>query len=226
MTNEEARAHMDMLIAHKDKALETHPYFKRCDSCTHSEEQDGSNCYECVKGMADNFEEQPKTGYISIDVNKLAKEVAEKALDEITYEGKTVREWVEIIVKQPPCEDCISRAEVRKILGNEVFELTKLHTVNPEDNPKADAMAYGVNWSLNTLMELSSVTPERPKGKWIEVEVHDFYATLKCSVCDRVIEPHFTFGEYSYEDIKAFYPYCHCGAEMEKEYEEVGNDTR
>ena len=27
MTNEEAREHMDMLIAHKDKALKTHPYF-------------------------------------------------------------------------------------------------------------------------------------------------------------------------------------------------------
>lgn len=81
----------------------------RCDSCTHSEEQDGSNCYECVKGMADNFEAQPKTGYISIDVNKLAKEVAEKVLDEITYEGKTIREWAEILVKQQPCEDCISR---------------------------------------------------------------------------------------------------------------------
>lgn len=31
----------------------------RCDSCIHSEERDGSNCYECVKGMADNFEAQP-----------------------------------------------------------------------------------------------------------------------------------------------------------------------
>ena len=39
------------------KALEQQP--NRCDSCTHSEEQDGSNCYECVKGMADNFETQP-----------------------------------------------------------------------------------------------------------------------------------------------------------------------
>lgn len=36
------------------KALEQQP--NRCDSCVHSEEQDGSNCYECVKGMADNFE--------------------------------------------------------------------------------------------------------------------------------------------------------------------------
>lgn len=39
------------------KVLEQQP--NRCDSCTHSEEQDGSNCYECVKGMADNFKTQP-----------------------------------------------------------------------------------------------------------------------------------------------------------------------
>ena len=37
-------------------SLEQQP--NRCDSCTHSEERDGSNCYECIKGMADNFEEQ------------------------------------------------------------------------------------------------------------------------------------------------------------------------
>lgn len=139
-------------------------------------------------------------------IDKFAKGVAEKALDEITYEGKTIREWVEIIVKQPPCEDCISRAEVRKILGNEVFELTKLHTVNPKDNPKADAMAYGVNWSLNTLMELSSVTPERPKGKWIEVDPlgigHKAYMCSKCKTGDWSITVH----EYQY------CPYC--GAEM------------
>lgn len=38
----------------KEKTLEQQS--NRCDSCTHSAEQDGSNCYECVKGMADNFE--------------------------------------------------------------------------------------------------------------------------------------------------------------------------
>ncbi|MBR2540358.1 MAG: hypothetical protein IKE85_05980 [Mogibacterium sp.] len=32
--------------------------------------------------------------------DKFAKEVAEKALDEITYKGKTIREWIEIIVNQ------------------------------------------------------------------------------------------------------------------------------
>lgn len=39
------------------KALEQQP--NRCDSCIHLEERDGSNCYECVKGMTDNFETQP-----------------------------------------------------------------------------------------------------------------------------------------------------------------------
>ena len=44
----------------------------------------------------------------------IAKEVAEKALDEITYDGKTIREWAEVIAKQQPCEDCISREATLK----------------------------------------------------------------------------------------------------------------
>ncbi|MBP5424296.1 MAG: hypothetical protein J6Y78_17830 [Paludibacteraceae bacterium] len=45
------------------KALEEQS--NRCDSCIHSDECDGSNCYECVKGMADNFEPQPCEDCIS-----------------------------------------------------------------------------------------------------------------------------------------------------------------
>ena len=52
-------------------------------------------------------------------IDKLVKEVAEKALDEITYEGKTIREWVEILVKQQntSCESC--REQVLKHLEKE-----------------------------------------------------------------------------------------------------------
>lgn len=79
---------------------------------------------------------------------------------------KFLANYMETLEKQmqQPSEDCISREEVRKILANQRDELVKLHTVNPKDNPKADAMAYGVNWSLNTLMELPSVIP---KTRWI-----------------------------------------------------------
>ena len=33
--------------------------YKDCETCEHSEELDGSNCYECVKKIANNFETQP-----------------------------------------------------------------------------------------------------------------------------------------------------------------------
>lgn len=42
---------------------------------------------------------------------EMGKKVAEEALNEI-YGGKTIREWIEILVKQQPWEDCISRQAV------------------------------------------------------------------------------------------------------------------
>ena len=32
---------------------------KSCDTCEHSDEIDGSNCYECVKGIRDRYNLQP-----------------------------------------------------------------------------------------------------------------------------------------------------------------------
>ena len=29
---------------------------KDCQTCVHSDETDGSNCYECIKGIKDNYE--------------------------------------------------------------------------------------------------------------------------------------------------------------------------
>ena len=41
---------------------------KSCDTCEYSDEIDGSNCYECVKGMRDRYNPQESNvGYISID---------------------------------------------------------------------------------------------------------------------------------------------------------------
>ena len=81
---------------------------------------------------------------MEFSIDKLAKEVAEKALDEITYEGKTIREWVEIIAKQQPCEDCISREAVLEFLKG--FEILHNH-----DELRTN-LIYGI-------MNLPSVTP-------------------------------------------------------------------
>ena len=98
------------------------------------------------------------------------------------YTCDSVHGVIDNISSIQPCEDCISRAEVRRVLSNEVFELMKLHTVNPEDNPKADAMAHGVNWSLNTLMGLPSVHP-----KYTDEEIDKAQAVEQAYV-DKMVE--------------------------------------
>lgn len=48
---------------------------------------------------------------MEVDLDKMADRVAEKALNEFTYNGKTIREWVEIIVAQ----DLLAITELEKI---------------------------------------------------------------------------------------------------------------
>lgn len=67
------------------KALEQQP--NRCDSCIHSEEQDGSNCYECVKGIADNFEAQQTKMRDAIDVLDMIRAEIESQRKEVSYKN-------------------------------------------------------------------------------------------------------------------------------------------
>lgn len=105
---------------------------------------------------------------------------------------------------QEPCEDCVKREDV-----------------------KSGMIKYGFLAPDMTVTEfvedLPSVTPKPKTGHWIEVDIRNCHATLKCSVCDRVIKPTFTYGEYSYEDIKEWYPFCHCGADMRGDADETDN---
>ncbi len=61
------------------------------------------------------------------DLDKMADKVAEKALDEFTYNGKTIREWVEIIVTAESVESVV---EVRMV---EEFEKIKTELQSPEE---------------------------------------------------------------------------------------------
>lgn len=76
---------------------------------------------------------------------EMGKKVAEKALDEI-YGGKTIREWIEILVKQKPWEDCVSRQAVLDIVNNPL------------------------NIRLNEIIKkLPPVTPQQKIREWIPV---------------------------------------------------------
>ena len=121
-------------------------------------------------------------------IDKFTKEVAEKALDEITYEGKTIREWVEIITKQQQSEDAISRSEL----------LRHQHIIYDDDGEDYKAVY------VKDIKAMPSVTPERPKGKWIFKDDNIAIPTgyYQCSECEE--------GKLLVKD--NFCP--NCGAEM------------
>ena len=141
-------------LAEYIKALEQQP--NRCDSCTHSEEQDGSNCYECVKGISDNFEARPT------DADCISREEVMKCFkkwqpymatrlwdyeQELRELPSVTPSYNSIKTELKPCDDCISREAVMSAL----FDLWEPTEYNDED----EFLEY-LEKSIN---RLPSVTP-------------------------------------------------------------------
>lgn len=127
-----------------------------------------------------------------------------KDMNECTYDNLEPIQMAIEALEQEPCGDAISRQAVIEYIEGSEAELG--HSSENE-------------LVCQYFKELPPVRTQPKMGRWIEVDIGNCHATLKCSVCDRVIEPTFTFGEYSYEDINRYYPYCHCGAKMVEQQE-------
>ena len=98
------------------------------------------------------------------------------------------------ILEQQPCEDCISRDAVMSAL----FDLWEPTEYNDEDE--------FLEWLENSIKRLPSVTPSRPRGKWIYKNDNKLIASdmgyWQCSNCEE--------GKLLYESA-----YCpNCGADM------------
>ena len=135
-------------------------------------------------------------------IEELAQNVAEKALDEFGYKGKTLRQWVEIILATDINvatkdgtnlaslgTDCISRqAAIDAVMecydNDELFEVYE--------------------WKLN---ELPTIHPKR--GKWIPVT--NGRSGHECDQCHEYA-PSYQTGE---EHLSDFCP--NCGADMRGE---------
>jgi hypothetical protein len=132
---------------------------------------------------------------------EIFKEVRAEVLAKETELSKQVFEnlglkAVELAIKvleQQPCEDCISREAVIKIFGE----------VHPMD--------YNTQAYIKNIQNLSSVTPSRPKGKWIHW-TDDYKDYVTCSCCGYGEE-----GEVLLSDKTPFCPIC--GADMRGEAE-------
>lgn len=111
--------------------------------------------------------------------------------NEIVYVNyERLRDIVRDGVVIEKCEDTISREEVINLINHSLCDLKR----------DADKQIF-----INTINSLPSVTPQKPKGKWIEHEIRDTCRWLTCSIC-------------GYEWIDKKENYCHnCGAEMEDE---------
>lgn len=179
-------------------SLEQKP--KRCDSCIHSEEQDSSTCYECIKGMTDNFEAQQ----------------TDKCKGCYYDDGETHAECV-ICDKeaQPTDADCISRTELlsridaerkhllnikmdgaehiivhhaRRIIEDMSPVTPSYNSIKTELKPCEDCISRsellrhqhiiydddGEGYKavyVKDIKAMPSVIPERPKGTWIDIRV-------------------------------------------------------
>lgn len=85
-----------------------------------------------------------------------------------------------------PSEDCISRDEAIRVAEQ--------------------GQIQGYEWQFKQLCNLPSVTPEIPKGKWIDDSKEDSYYA-NCSHCGYQIDTHYERG---------YLNYCpNCGLKME-----------
>lgn len=98
--------------------------------------------------------------------------------------------WTENFINaQPsvePCADCVSRESVKKLLN--------------------EGWLRGIYPSSGNIDALPSVTPERPRGKWIEHQDRKKQIYAECSNC----------GFKNYAGILNYCP--ECGADMKGEH--------
>ena len=142
-------------------------------------------------------------------ISEMAQEVARRAVDECEYEGKTLREWIEIIKAQHGTNlaevgtDLISRAATQTELQLSARRYTVAHEAHGEGQVVWSESLISVSDAMDTLRKIPSAQPK--KGKWISLD--DFRGKYnengyKCSECDE----HSDYKEN-------FCP--NCGAKME-----------
>ena len=204
------------------KALESQP--SDAVNCAYTTEEIAKSFIEDVETVKDLLDGQPsedcvkredvksgmiKYGFLAPDmtVTEFVEDLPSVTPQPKDNSYELWKESYEVLQKRMDrltlCDDAVSREAVKKMIK----ELSEYHTGD----------AFNSDRVITNVERLPSVQLQPKKGKWIEVDIRNCHATLKCSVCDRVIYPSFTFGEYSYKDINDFYPYCHCGAKMEVE---------
>lgn len=159
---------------------------------------------EAIKEIKDASDSEVRYGDKDNHYDKVMKRVeafdmAIKVLEERLEIHDTCKKCIEFSnFEQKPCGDCISRAKALEMLGDEPENWT--------DTEKEIQEINDYRWFKSILEELPSVTPSRPKGKWIHW-TDDYKDYVTCSCCGYGEE-----GEVLLSDKTPFCPIC--GADM------------
>ena len=101
---------------------------------------------------------------------EFGEKVAKEALDTVEYNGKTLREWIEIISATELDTNCISRQATIEAVQNRPMMLSKEKTL-----------------LINDLEKLPPTEPKRMRAKWIATtalkEGQITWIDYKCSNC-------------------------------------------
>lgn len=123
---------------------------------------------------------------------EMAKNVAERVLDNFLYDGKSIREWIQIIGS----EDAVSRQSAIVALDDRMSSLENVD------------MQIAMGFAKGIIHELPPVTPIPKMGRWTDD---------KCSVCGKGIEDLIDSPEWYRNEEPNFCPFC--GIKMEKKSE-------
>lgn len=145
------------------------------------------------------------------------KELREASDSEVRY-GDTDNHYDEVMkrieafdmaikaLEQKPCEDCINRKEVNVLVDELARAISDERCFMSRGRSTANIM--------QDILDLPSVQPTRPTGKWIKMPLIEAGQTYshECSLCGRrILITDVGLSEF---------PYCHCGARMEESEEE------
>ena len=158
------------------------------------------------------LEQKPCEDWYDVPSNEMTLEQARQAVKDLR---KKLAEYLE----QQPCEDCISRQAVLKVLKNNRYRFN----ISQEGNCEGKVL-----WSenlikddaCNEIEQLSSVTPKEKIGHWIDnadkIDAQFGKHTYKCSECGNYAEYFISGTEVWWDRIKPnFCP--NCGARMVSE---------
>lgn len=151
-------------------------------------------------------------------IEEMAQNVAEKALDEYEYKGKTLREWVEIIAASElgtnlaevgtdatdiNVGELISRQAAIDAIGeksDEIYKTKQKGATYPHDD-----FFQGMAYAEDVVKQLPSAEPKRIRGQWITDKQGFVTWSAICNKCGARTQM-----------FDGYYNFCpNCGAKME-----------